>query len=113
MLTFHFWGSREDAEKGAGLAHPVLAGFGACSCPWLCWDPHSGTAQGWALPDEGPYNAAEMLPELISRRKHKLSRQQPRQPKAEQAVSTRQVYLDSTEKLWCLLIPYLSYFCQY
>lgn len=46
MLTFHFWGSAEDGEKGAGLAHPMLVGFGGCSCPWFCRDPHSGTVQG-------------------------------------------------------------------
>ena len=68
------------------------------------------------FPAAGPYDAAKTLPKLISRRRHKPGWQQPRQPKTEHAafkswaISTRQIYLDSIEKLWCLLIPHLEFF---
>lgn len=115
VLTFHFLGKHR-GQKGAGFAHQcsrVLRGAPALGSTGI---PTLGQPRAGRFPTEGPYDAAKTLTKPISRRKSKPGRQQPRQPNTEQAafeswaISTRQIYLDSTEKLWCLLIPHLGFF---
>lgn len=87
----------------------MLVGFRGCSCPWLCRHPRSGTA-----PEPGASLLKDhaMLPKPISRRERERGWQQPRQPQQaafeSRSIGTRQIYLDSIEQLWRLLIPHLD-----
>jgi len=113
---FIFWGSAEDGEKSAGFVCPTPMGFGGCSCPRLCRDPRSGTAPGLGT---SPLRDPTMLPKRCwsqfqggNTDRDGSSLASPTQQAAfkSRAISTGQIYLDSTERLWCLLIPHLEFF---